>query len=734
MSVLDLIDKKKQELKELRAADPSKYIAKMTEGFDSLKTFLDVKGEVKGQEVAEPLKNLYKSKPESLIETLVAETKKSNQQLLLIAEETTKQRKIADKNQYIKPKPASPVVVSQGGQGGGLLDLIPNAGVGGKLASASKFLGRAGGLAALAGGAFMAYDALSNDSLSSEEKSTKVGGAVGTTAGGVGGMWAGAATGAALGSVIPGIGTAVGGIVGGLIGGVGGGFLGEAVGEKVGTFMHNDLAPVVGKTMTSLASSVDKTTTSIGDRFNLLGQQVGDVFNGLAEATKPIKESFSKGWEDLSKGTLDSFSKLKEAWSSGSGFIGSIKNVVSAAPSASTNIVAGAQKAASSVGSGAISAVSIVGDAITNAQMRGSAKDNWERNGSAITEAAMRYNIDPKQFAKTSFVESAGFNEKAKAGTSSASGLFQFLDGTWVDTVAKHGAENKETAGLSDLAKYAKDNYSGKNGFNKDAARADPKLQPLFAAKDDVKMGSLMGAAFTSDNIKMLNKSGVVDPNAAEMYSAHFLGNAKLAATARTDPDMSIKEMLDKGIIRQNEIDANKSVFANKTSAKDVMSELGRRVDMGEAYGNAAQQMAQKGPVISPTNLASATNKNSIFIPGQPTTNLEKPINKQVTQVDASSSQNKNSIFIPGQPTALGKTVNKQTIPTALAEAPKSIVDLNPVSTQQTVAVSNLPKPEEAPQQQPQIVSQSSGAKPRLSEIPIHITDQGLVLIQTGII
>jgi hypothetical protein len=80
------------------------------------------------------------------------------------------------------------------------------------------------------------------------------------------------------------------------------------------------------------------------------------------------------------------------------------------------------------------------------------------------------------------------------------------------------------------------------------------------------------------------------------------------------------------------------------------------------------------------------------------------------------------------------KIQGQQSVPTALAEAPKSTVDLNPIATQHSVQVSNLPKPE-VPASQTTIAQNSSqGAKPRLSEIPLHITDQGLVLIQTGII
>ena len=115
------------------------------------------------------------------------------------------------------------------------------AGASGAVKGGSKILRGLGRLAVpltIGMGAYDAYSALSDDTLTTRQKSEGVGEAVG----GTGGALAGAAAGAAIGSIVPIIGTTIGGIAGGLLGYFGGSALGGAAGGAIGSTISDDIA------------------------------------------------------------------------------------------------------------------------------------------------------------------------------------------------------------------------------------------------------------------------------------------------------------------------------------------------------------------------------------------------------------------------------------------------------------------------------------------------------------
>ena len=124
----------------------------------------------------------------------------------------------------------------------------------------------------------------------------------------------------------------------------------------------------------------------------------------------------------------------------------------------------------------------------------------------SILGAANKTGVDPQYLLKTAYRESA-FRPEAKAEKGSATGLFQFIDSTWLATLKKHGAE----AGLDTEKPYTK--------------------QQLLDLRKDPKIASLMGAYLTQDNAKEIgsNKQG-------DLYLAHFLGaNAAKKVVAGQD-------------------------------------------------------------------------------------------------------------------------------------------------------------------------------------------------------
>src|SRR3569623_3115901 len=73
-------------------------------------------------------------------------------------------------------------------------------------------------------------------------------------------------------------------------------------------------------------------------------------------------------------------------------------------------------------------------------------RDGWQTVansgvGTAIRQAALSTGMDFSYLLGQAKIES-GFNPNARARTSSATGLFQFVEQPWLATVKQHGAEH----------------------------------------------------------------------------------------------------------------------------------------------------------------------------------------------------------------------------------------------------------------------------------------------------
>ena len=127
----------------------------------------------------------------------------------------------------------------------------------------------------------------------------------------------------------------------------------------------------------------------------------------------------------------------------------------------------------------------------------------------AIASASQATGIDFGYLLGQARLES-GLNPTARAGTSSATGLYQFTQGTWLATLDKHGSAHG----------YGWADAKIEHGKVKDPAAR----RQILAMRNDPMAASLMAAELASDNRDVL--VGVLgrEPDAAELYLAHFLG------------------------------------------------------------------------------------------------------------------------------------------------------------------------------------------------------------------
>jgi hypothetical protein len=225
------------------------------------------------------------------------------------------------------------------------------------------------------------------------------------------------------------------------------------------------------------------------------------------------------------------------------------------------------------------------------------------------------------------------FNPKAGASTSSARGLFQFLDQTWLGTMKEAGAQ----LGYGGYADAITKTPSGSYSVGDPTART-----AIMKLRDDPAASSAMAAVFTQSNSFKLTGTLGRRPTNGELYIAHFMGAggaAKLIANAEDNPQASAARLFP------NAAAANRPIFYDRTgrarSVSEVYSVLTARY-AGAANSPAARSaMAAVGVTPAAVTLASAApatapTDNTDFLSSFPDVRSVTP----VTVASASSTTN----------------------------------------------------------------------------------------------
>jgi hypothetical protein len=137
----------------------------------------------------------------------------------------------------------------------------------------------------------------------------------------------------------------------------------------------------------------------------------------------------------------------------------------------------------------------------------------------AIDSAGTKSDVDFDYLLQTAIRESS-LNPTAKASTSSATGLFQFLDSTWLGVLKQEGPR----LGYQAYADAIQVDANGDYTVSDKALRKE-----ILKLREDPQISADLAAAFTRSNGEYLTAKFGRMPSPGELYIAHFMG-AKGAA------------------------------------------------------------------------------------------------------------------------------------------------------------------------------------------------------------
>ena len=221
---------------------------------------------------------------------------------------------------------------------------------------------------------------------------------------------------------------------------------------------------------------------------------------------------------------------------------------------------------------------------------------------SAIKTASAKTGVSFSYLMEKAAAES-NFNPTVKAKTSSATGLFQFIESTWMDMVNKHGE---------------------KHGINPN----QPK-HALLNLRKNPTMAAVMAAEFAADNKTHLEQNMGGKIGNTELYFAHFMGAggaSKFLSQLKKNPMAIGAEIFPR------EARANQGVFYNKDGSARSLKQIYNFFDKKFSGDTAPATMAHK-----PKNNAGSVGDGYQHLPFS----LKKPI--QI--IDARQASAINSLY-----------------------------------------------------------------------------------------
>jgi hypothetical protein len=204
-----------------------------------------------------------------------------------------------------------------------------------------------------------------------------------------------------------------------------------------------------------------------------------------------------------------------------------------------------------------------------------------------LNTAGDKNGVDFDYLLQTAIRESS-LNPTAKASTSSATGLFQFLESTWLQVMKDEGPR----LGYQQYADAITETSDGDFVIKDKELRAE-----VLKLREDPQIAADLAAAFTRNNGAYLQEKFGRMPSPGELYIAHFLGPKgaeKMFTAGLADPDQIAATIFPR------QAKANPTIFYSDGEARTirqvykslVSKHEGGSIAAGSDAAFAAQQLA----------------------------------------------------------------------------------------------------------------------------------------------
>lgn len=233
------------------------------------------------------------------------------------------------------------------------------------------------------------------------------------------------------------------------------------------------------------------------------------------------------------------------------------------------------------------------------------------RQASQLTGARFSYLL------ATAKVES-NLNPNAAAKTSSAGGLFQFIDRTWLGTLKEAGPY----LGYDRYADAITRTDDGRYVVN------DPSMRrEIMALRQDPVANSLMAGVFTNSNAKQLTNNLGRAPTDGELYVAHFMGASgasRLIGMAESNPSGKAADAFPVAAR------ANRSIFFDQSGRARSFAEVARNLT-----GRYDVARARMGTETAEAMTATPSATSTSFTPESPSAVRAQQIAETASRIPA---------------------------------------------------------------------------------------------------
>jgi hypothetical protein len=209
----------------------------------------------------------------------------------------------------------------------------------------------------------------------------------------------------------------------------------------------------------------------------------------------------------------------------------------------------------------------------------------------AVVRAAQVTNVDPAYMMALADKESSLLPEN-RARTSSAEGLFQFVEGTWLEVLRRYGPKHG----------YAAEAEAIQIIQGRPVVSDSSERERILNLRRDPYLSALMAGEMITTHWQILAGKIARDPSFAELYMAHFLGvngASRFVALLSDTPGKSASEAFPRAA------KANRSLFFDK---KEAARAKAKALSVAEVQGRVGAMIGKRVSRYASvrTDLASA--------------------------------------------------------------------------------------------------------------------------------